>query len=405
MSIKNVIAKLTRTLVSLFILFTILPVKLNFSSIVIISLTALSFLNIAFFYKKAIFKNSFKLFLISSPFFVYSLGFLNTLNIDSGLSFLLKNLSFIAFPFILTSLNEYIFKNKVILTFLISLVIIDVYLTYLFIYNFNFGAKFYMIVTTDIYHSTYLGMYNIVGYWFALKYAKGKKRNAFVFLACFFLLSAIMTSARIIFVLAILSAIISTFVFIESKKRRAFLICFYLLIGVLLLISIPSVSQKFYQFKQINQIRFDENNYQSISSRLGKIEAATNIIKENFWFGTGTGDLMDELIKEYKSMNFLMGYKYKYNPHNQYLENLARNGIIGGGFSLFIIFIYPLIIGVRDNNKMLSSFIISVMVISLTESILDVHKGITFYTFFVTILISYPPKKTQYFFNENNNKT
>ena len=83
-----------------------------------------------------------------------------------------------------------------------------------------------------------------------------------------------------------------------------------------------------------------------------------------------------------------MGYKYKYNPHNQFLENLARNGLIGGSICLLSIYFLPLYLSIRYKKHILTAFICIVSAVSLTESILDVHKGITFYVFFVSLMLS-----------------
>ncbi|RYH76192.1 O-antigen ligase domain-containing protein [Flavobacteriaceae bacterium 144Ye] len=388
MSINIIISKSSNILCVLFVLFTVFPVKLNYSSMVIIALSIIGLVNLFVSKNKKNAKLTPLIFLISIPFMIYMLGLVNTTNLRYGTGFLLKNLSFVAFPFVFYSLNNYINRETLFKTYLIGLTIVNSYLIYLFIYYYNFGAKFYMIVTTDIYHSTFLGMYNIVAFWICISIFMKKNKKLYSFLATFFLLSAIISSARIIFVLSIVSIGLSILFIIKSRLKRILAFSMICIVGILVLFKVPSIKQKFNQFKEIKKIGFDKHNYQSISSRFGKIEATTTVLKENFWFGTGTGDLLDELVKEYKNMNFLMGYKYRYNPHNQYLDNLTRNGIIGGGISLIVIFLLPLYFAIRNKNKLLFTFIITVGFVCLTESVLDVHKGITFYTFFITLIIS-----------------
>jgi O-antigen ligase len=149
----------------------------------------------------------------------------------------------------------------------------------------------------------------------------------------------------------------------------------------------PGLKQKFKQITEINKIGFDHDNYESISSRFGMLEASTNIIRKNPLFGIGTGDLTDELVKEYKRMNFTMGYKNKYNPHNQILSNLARNGFLGGSICIISLYILPAYIAYTRRDFLFFSFVCVIYGVGLTESILDVHKGITFYTFFSSLLM------------------
>lgn len=388
MNTKEIIIKASNFFLILFVLFTVLPVKLNYSSITIIILIALSIVNF-FLSKNRNFKAAkYYIFIISIPLIIYALGFINTSNTSYGFNFLTKNLSFLAFPFIFFSLGKYANQVKLYKSFLLGLTITNLYLIYLFFYYFNFGTKFYMIVTIDIYHSTYLGMYNLLAFWVCVDLFIKKSKKAYLFLAMFFLISALLTSARIIFILSILSLGVSILFIIKSNGKRIIALLFASLIGITFLVTIPSIKQKFNQFLKVEQIGFDKNNYQSISSRFGKIEATLEVIKNNFWLGTGTGDIKDELVKEYKKMDFVMGYKYRYNPHNQFLENLARNGLIGGSICLLSIYFLPLYISIRQKKYNLTAFIFIVSGVSLTESILDVHKGITFYVFFISLMVN-----------------
>ncbi|MFL0352894.1 O-antigen ligase family protein [Xanthomarina sp. GH4-25] len=231
-------------------------------------------------------------------------------------------------------------------------------------------------------------MYNLLAYWICFDFFIKKSKKIYLFLAMFFIFCAILTSARIIFILSILSIGASILLIIKSNTKRVIALLLVTLIGITLLVSIPSIKQKFNQFLEIEQIGFDRNNYQNISSRFGKIEASIEVIKNNFWFGTGTGDVKDELVKEYKKMNFVMGYKYRYNPHNQFLESWVRNGLIGGSICLLSVYFLPMYVSIRKKNMLLTTFVFIICGVSLTESILDLHKGITFYVFFVTLMMN-----------------
>ncbi|EMY80189.1 O-antigen ligase family protein [Psychroflexus gondwanensis] len=393
MNIKKLISKLANLLLILFVLFTVLPIKLNYSSLAIILLILLGIVNLFLKNGKSPHSKDFFIFIISIPLVVYIFGVLNTSNTNYALGFLGKNLSFIAFPIIFFSLGRYVNKSLILKLYLLGLFFTNLYLLYLFFYYFNFGLRFYKIVTLDIYHSTYLGMYNLLAYWICITLFMKKLNKLYFILAAFFLISAIVTSARIIFLIAIVSLLVTLFYFIRSKWKR---IGAMLLIGVfciIALLSIPSYTQKFNQFLELDKISFDKSNYRSLSSRFGKLEASIAVLKDNLWFGTGTGDAKDVLVEEYKKMNFTMGYKNKYNPHNQYLDNLTRNGIIGGLLCLLIIYGLPFYIGIKQNNLLFLAFVVIVSIVSLTESILDTHKGITFYTFFASLLLYFQLKK------------
>lgn len=388
MNLERIHPKLINYLLLLFVLFTVFPVKLNYSSIVIILAALLSLIKV-FTSKEGRLVFSGLFFIISTPLFIYLLGFVNTSDIDEGLSFILKNLSFLAFPLIFGSFYEQINKKLLLNAFLLGLCIVNIYLIYLFIYYYNFGERFYMVVTKEIYHSTYLGMYNAFAFWICVwSYKKNNNNKLFLLFAFLFSCSAILTSSRIVFILILISLVLSVFIILKSRLKRLILSALIILMSTSALLFSPAINQKFSQLVEINKVGFDRNNYQSVSSRFGKIEAATKVLNDNLLFGTGTGDMMNSLVERYKEMKFTMGYKYRYNPHNQYLTNLVRNGIIGGGICLFTIFLLPFYISIRSKNMLLFTFCCTISIVSLTESILEVHKGITFYVFFITLLLS-----------------
>ena len=377
MNMNKIFSKSVNVLLAIFVLFTVLPIKINYSSIIIV-LSILSLFNVVFIKNKNFFKHY--SFILSIPFFVYAIGLINTSDFVKGIDFLTRNASFLAFPLIFYSLSGYINTKFLLKIYLLSLFLIDLYLIYLFIYYFNFGERFYKIVTVDIYHSTYLGMYNLVGFWLIITRFKNLNLLAF-----FFLFSALFTSSRIVFIIGVFSVLIIIFRNITSPNLKIGGALFVVLFAFIIINKTPSLRQKFDEITEINKIGFDKHNYKSISSRFGKLEASLKVIEKYPILGAGTGDLMSELVLIYQEMNFTAGIKKKYNPHNQFLDNIARNGVLGI-VSLVIIYFLPLYVSKKEKDSFYLSFVLVIIGVSLTESILDVHKGITFYTFFNTML-------------------
>ncbi|MCF6297287.1 MAG: O-antigen ligase family protein [Flavobacteriaceae bacterium] len=332
---------------------------------------------------------NYQLFILAIPILIYIFGLINSDNLDYGVKFISRNLSLIAFPIIFFSNNKntYIKTDSLLKVFLTSIFILNIYLIYLFIYYFNLGEKLSIIITELIYHSTYLGLYNIVAAWVCFFIYRNSKNKKFILFYLFFIFSAIITSSRIIFILGFFSLIIVTLSYIKKPIINFFLVAIILFLTSVVIIKTPSLNEKFSQLTSVKKLSFDKNNYQSISSRFGKIEASLKLIKKNILFGVGTGDLKDDLAIEYKKMRFVMGYKYRYNSHNQYLDSIARNGLIGGGIVLLCIFIFPLFIAIKYKRGLLLFVLLSVMFVCFTESVFGLQKGVTFYTFIVTLLI------------------
>ena len=63
------------------------------------------------------------------------------------------------------------------------------------------------------------------------------------------------------------------------------------------------------------------------SKRININKNTLEVIKDNWLWGTGTGDFHEALYKKYKTNGFKEGADLLYNAHNQYFEEWARGGI------------------------------------------------------------------------------
>ncbi len=111
------------------------------------------------------------------------------------------------------------------------------------------------------------------------------------------------------------------------------------------------------------------------------------VYKEHFIFGTGTGDVKDELIKQYELSGFTEGIDFNLSPHNQYLQTLLTLGI-PGIIVLLMIFIYALYISFRSKNYLLISILVAIGINMLTESMLEKQSGVLFIAFILVLLAS-----------------
>jgi O-antigen ligase len=115
--------------------------------------------------------------------------------------------------------------------------------------------------------------------------------------------------------------------------------------------------------------------------------ASIEVIKENFWFGVGNGDVGKEIKKKYVQYNLNDKLDHAYKAHNQFLSTLVAVGLPGLCF-LLLVFLMPLIKALREKNFLLLSFIVIVFVHALTESILGRFDGIIFFSFFYGLVIT-----------------
>jgi hypothetical protein len=119
----------------------------------------------------------------------------------------------------------------------------------------------------------------------------------------------------------------------------------------------------------------------SVMQRAEFWKAAYGIFKEHFFFGTGTGDIVDAYKIQYEKMNSHLAPKYRLRAHNQYLTFAATFGIFG-----LLYFIFALVYPMRALNKtrdfLYITFWLTAALSMITEDTLETQAGITFFAFF-----------------------
>jgi O-antigen ligase len=114
--------------------------------------------------------------------------------------------------------------------------------------------------------------------------------------------------------------------------------------------------------------------------------SAVKVIKQNWFFGVGTGDVKDNMKLTFRKNGFVDGVKRNYNAHNQFLETWTGLGIIGE-IILLTILIYGLVKGIKNRDILLQSFIILIFVHFFFESMLNRLAGIIFFSYFYSLLL------------------
>ncbi|MDQ3533998.1 MAG: O-antigen ligase family protein, partial [Bacteroidota bacterium] len=125
--------------------------------------------------------------------------------------------------------------------------------------------------------------------------------------------------------------------------------------------------------------------FNETTGRIGIWICALEVIASNPWFGVGTGDSSDELQKVYLEKGFSIGYVWRFNAHNEFLQTTIRNGILGF-IVLFLIFLGYLISFVKFKSYHGLIFLILIFNFAMIESILGTHKGVIFLIFIGLII-------------------
>lgn len=130
----------------------------------------------------------------------------------------------------------------------------------------------------------------------------------------------------------------------------------------------------------------DNTTTESSKVRLLIWQTSAEIIKDNFLFGVGTGDVKDVLMSKYKEKGLTGAYKENLNAHNQFLQTFIALGL-PGILLLLASFVFPFILAIKTRNYIYLAFLIIVFINFLTESMLETIAGVMFYAFFNSLLI------------------
>ena len=123
--------------------------------------------------------------------------------------------------------------------------------------------------------------------------------------------------------------------------------------------------------------------------RLARWEVILDLVKQSPFVGYGSGPETDLLKDRYFKKGLYISYLNEFNTHNQYLAVLLKTGIVGLLLFLCVLY-YGYAAAIKRKDLLLLAFMIMISVVSLSENILDLNKGIFFYGFFFSMLLLFP---------------
>ena len=184
------------------------------------------------------------------------------------------------------------------------------------------------------------------------------------------------------------------FTYIHSALFRIVLAASFLLAIILSVLFIPALNGKWkelFDFSPQNTIVLDKDaslgrSWGGKSIRLAIWQCSKDVIKRNWLTGVGTGDVQDSLQAAYVSRKFYFAaYHNKYNAHNEYLEMWLANGLPGLLIYVSCLIIPLLMFGGKASALEYTLFLCLLLVMSFTETYLNVNKGTILYSFFNSI--------------------
>ena len=149
---------------------------------------------------------------------------------------------------------------------------------------------------------------------------------------------------------------------------------------------IPSFKERIsYMMEDVARYREMQWNNYSDAERILSIRAGLSIAADHIWFGTGTGDLRNEMkhyfYEQFYKDTFIM-------PHNQFVSVLAGSGIVGL-FLLLVALGWPVIKNGAYRVQYFVSVSIIILVSLMVENTFETSIGVAFYLFFTLLGLNY----------------
>lgn len=343
-------------------------------------------------------------------------GLLYSNNLINGFENIFMRLPFLIFPFLLKEPGEMIKKNGKQLLQIFALgvffyiLVCLIYALFQSLVYYN-GAWIFKPYPENRYwnnyffssggftmrvHPSYFAMYTLLAIFISFDTILDKSVNkvsqwVWIIAVIFMIISLYLLSSRA----GLIAVIVTCPIYFYKKIRNNVNFMTYFLSILMLFVVLFSVINRNSRFNYYAQkVRGSSLKEILMLDERGNLwKSALQVIDKNFLLGVGPGDLKEELIREYNKNTNVSKLSLSYNTHNQYLETLLENGIIG--LILFLsILVWMFIISLRKNNILYTIFVLICLVFFLFESMLSRLAGISFFAVFSFLFIYIPADKT-----------
>jgi O-antigen ligase len=236
-------------------------------------------------------------------------------------------------------------------------------------------------------HPAYLGLFICTSTFYLLfKNPKAFSKWLKIALLILFSLGLLQLASRTaLLIYILLFGVYFVFRIAKFKKQMAFLLVF---LGI--------VFTLFFSFGS-NYLKDRIFSIQSIEKddRFERLQALFEVFKESPIFGVGFENIDSKRVEKYTDHGYIIAAHYKYNAHNQFMDYLCINGLLGATTYLFV-FIYLAIIAFKQKDYLFLFIILSFFIANITESMMVRIKGIEYFSLFVSLFLRKHENKKEY---------
>lgn len=322
-----------------------------------------------------------------------------------GTEDLLRQSPLLLFPFflLLSQFPVYHYRKNLLEIFGFTCVIVILYLFFDALYtivsfHLPFSALFSIAFINHNFsrpiemHATYLSMYLGLSLAFFMQCfleAQTLKRRILYGIAMIILLAGMFQLAsRSVLIATIFIFVIAFPLFLPKGIIRLRFIAVSLTISLLALAGILTINS--FKNRYVTELKNDLTNVamsnEALEPRLKRWEFVMELIRQKPVMGYGSGTERRVLKDIYFENRFYNSFLHGLNAHNQYLSNWLKTGIWGLAILLASL-VYGLLWAWKKKDVLFASFMLYCCIVSFSENIFDVSKGIFFYAIFYSLFI------------------
>lgn len=357
-----------------------------------------------------------KLMLLFISLFLVSLaGMLYTSNLPAGIATLKKQSAILLFPLIFgtTSTLNPLLAKKISFHLLIATALSCLAgLFYGLYFLVQTGNTEWMtgkhILPFHVFRPVLMGLFCLLTMVIAFQNitsATGKFKSLLWAHICLMSLMVFLLSIRLVIFCWLLLVLYFLFKNFRLWPHRLLLFFFIIILVLISGFKIPSLHRQWkelFDFSGKSTIVLDRDSsltkrWGGKALRLAIWQSSGEQLKKHWLTGVGTGDVQDSLQQAYESRKFYFASRYnQYNAHNQYLQITLANGLPGLLILLACICLPLITFRKIFSNDIYFFFLLLFAMISMSEVLFEVNKGILWYSFFNSIFaFSYLKTKEQ----------
>lgn len=332
-------------------------------------------------------------------YFLLVIGLLWTENQVFAFSKLENKMAFILMPILLLftvrKWGNYEWKKLLIYALLFALVMYEILAMWRYIgqtensWEFEFLSSRFAIFM----HRSYFACYLVIGIILIVDNLKAVFSLSNLSLIIFFSIGVIQTGSKAGVVCLMTLFLFQLFSFVKLKNTKFnWVLSFSIILFSIVLFTNNPIKTRFEtMWSALGNVQITNNNsVESNTARVIMWKTSIDVWKDNFVFGTGTGDYDDELTSKNLYYNNLGVAKERLNSHNQFLNTAVQLGLVGF-IILLAVFLSSYFL---SDRKLWQSLILLVFFINfLVESFLETQSGIIL--FCTLILLFYPRNKDE----------